>query len=95
MIDLGIAVSDADSPRRRGSALVAENGVDADAMRALTDAVERASYARSAPPSDLVPALDTVMRQVRRSVARSTRLRALLLPRSLFAGTGADAPLLA
>ncbi|ALX65545.1 DUF3488 and transglutaminase-like domain-containing protein [Microbacterium sp. XT11] len=95
MIDLGIAVSDADSPRRRGSTLVAENGVDADAMRALTDAVERASYARSAPPADLVPALDAVMRQVRRSVARPTRVRALLLPRSLFAGTGADAPLLA
>ncbi|GAA1139596.1 DUF3488 and transglutaminase-like domain-containing protein [Microbacterium natoriense] len=94
LIDLRIALSDADSPRSRGAALVSEHGVDPEAMRVLTDAVERATYARSADPADLSPALGEVLAQLRRSVDRPSRLRALLLPRSLFAGRGSQAPLL-
>ncbi|GAT73889.1 transglutaminaseTgpA domain-containing protein [Microbacterium hydrocarbonoxydans] len=96
MLDLELPVSDADSPRSRGALLVTEGRADADAMRALTDAVERANYARTGGDAgDLTAALDGVLRELRRSVDRPTRLRALLLPRSLFAGRGADAPLLA
>ncbi|WP_217182641.1 DUF3488 and transglutaminase-like domain-containing protein [Streptomyces sp. AC495_CC817] len=94
MIDLQIAVSDADSPRMRGAELVAENGVDAASMRTLTDAVERASYARTADPEDLEPALSQVLGRLHRSVDRPARLRALLLPRSLFVSKSADAPVL-
>jgi transglutaminase-like putative cysteine protease len=85
LIDLRIAVSDADSPRMRGAGLVSGNGVDAEAVRVLTDAVERASYARAADPADLAPALRGVLHRLRRSVDRPTRVRALLLPRSLAA----------
>ncbi|WP_242684666.1 DUF3488 and transglutaminase-like domain-containing protein [Microbacterium sp. SD291] len=96
MLDLRLPVSDADSPRKRGALLVGENGVDAATMRRLTDAVERASYAREgAATADLAAALDDVLRELRRSVDRMSRVRALLLPRSLVAGRGVDAPLLA
>ncbi len=96
MLDLDLPVSDADTPRSRGALLVTEGRADATAMRALTDAVERASYARAGGGSaDLSVALDEVLHELRRSVDRPARLRALLLPRSLFAGRGADAPLLA
>jgi len=94
LIDLQIAVSDADSPRRRGHALVAENGVDEQSMTTLTDAVERASYARSADAADLAPALGDVLHRLRRSVDTPARIRALLMPRSLVAGRAVDAPLL-
>lgn len=95
LIDLRMPVSDADSPRRRGSVLVTENGADEEAVRTLTDAVERVSYARTADPGDLAPALGEVLRRLRRTVDRPTRITALLLPRSLVAGRSADAPLLA
>ncbi|MFK4851390.1 transglutaminaseTgpA domain-containing protein [Microbacterium sp. ZW T6_19] len=95
LIDLQIAVSDADSPRRRARGLVTENGVDGQAMKTLTDAVERASYARSAEPADLAPALGDVLHRLRASVDRPARVRALLMPRSLVAGRAGDAPLLA
>ncbi|MBO9625501.1 MAG: transglutaminase domain-containing protein [Microbacterium sp.] len=96
MIDLQLPVSDADSPRRRGAALVAERGVDAEAMRTLTDAVERASYARAGGGGDdLTRALDEVLHRLHRSVDRPARVRAALFPVSLFASRGADAPLLA
>ena len=95
MIDLQLPVSDADSPRMRAAALVAEHGADPQAMGAITDAVERASYARTADAGDLSAPLDAVLRSVRRSTARSARARALLVPRSLVASGGADAPVLA
>ncbi|MFS0910268.1 transglutaminaseTgpA domain-containing protein [Microbacterium sp. 179-I 3D2 NHS] len=85
LIDLQLPVSDADTPRMRAAELVRENGVDADAMSALTDAVERASYARSASASiDLAVPLGVVLARLHRSVDGRTRARALLLPRSLF-----------
>ncbi|MEV4737890.1 MULTISPECIES: DUF3488 and transglutaminase-like domain-containing protein [unclassified Microbacterium] len=97
MLDLGVAVSDAESPRMRGADLVRDNGVDADAMRVLTDAVERASYARptGATAHGLDEALGTVLTRLRHSVDRPSRARALLVPRSLFATSGQDSPLLA
>jgi transglutaminase-like putative cysteine protease len=95
MIDLQIGLSDADSPRRRALGLVTESGVDEQTMKTLTDAVERASYARSADPIDLAPALTEVLRRLRSSVDRPARVRALLMPRSLVAGRAADAPVLA
>lgn len=95
LIDLQIPMSDADSPRRRGSGLVVENGVDEDAMRMLTDAVERASYARASDPVDLAPTLTEVLHRLRGSVDRPAQIAALLLPRSLVAGRSTDAPLLA
>lgn len=93
LLDLQISVSDADSPRRRGRRLVMENGADESAVKALTDAVERASYARTADPVDLTPALDEVLHSLREGVDRPTRAGALLLPRSLVAGRAIDAPL--
>ncbi|MFJ4222706.1 transglutaminaseTgpA domain-containing protein [Microbacterium sp. NPDC089695] len=97
MLDLGLSLSDAESPRMRGADLVRDHGVDADAMRMLTDAVEHASYARpsAAPADDLDDALATVLARLRRSVDRPARLRALFIPRSLFASRDQDAPVLA
>lgn len=97
MLDLGVAVSDAETPRMRGADLVRDNGIDADTMRVLTDAVERASYARpdDVVAQDLDGALRAVLTRLRRSVDTPSRVRALLLPRSLFAAKGADSPMLA
>jgi len=107
MLDLGVALSDAESPRMRGDDLVRDNGVDAAAMRALTDAVERASYARPHPDStradsarpeatvDLDAPLRTVLRQLRRSVDTRTRVLAFLVPRSLFVARRSDGVLAA
>ncbi|MEN0022974.1 MAG: DUF3488 and transglutaminase-like domain-containing protein [Microbacterium sp.] len=97
MLDLGIAVSDAESPRMRAADLVRDKRVETHDVRVLTDAVERASYARpSAERADAVDdALGRVLADLRRSVSRPARVRAFLLPRSLFATRGADAPLLA
>ena len=86
LIDLQLPMSDADTPRMRAAELVRENDVDTAAMKELTDAVERANYARSgAEPIDLAAPLTTVLTRLRRSVDRPTQVRALLLPRSLFA----------
>ncbi len=97
MMDLGLPLSDAESPRMRGADLVRERGVDADRMRVLTDAVERASYAR--PSGEASVALDAaladVLAQIRRSADRPSRVRAFIVPRSLFAGRAAESPLLA
>lgn len=96
LLDLGIAVSDADTPRTRGAILARERGADAAALKRLIDAVEQASYARSgAEAGDLSAPLASVLRQLHRSVDRRSRVNALLFPRSLFAGRGADAALLA
>lgn len=97
MQDLRLPLSDAETPRMRGDDLIRDNGVDAPAIRALIDAVERASYARpsSEPEGDLDEALREVTVQLRRSVDRPTRVRAFLLPRSLFASRRADVTLAA
>ena len=91
LIDLQLPVSDADTPRVRAAGLVRANGVDASALRQLTDAVERANYAESgATQADLAEPLRAVIRSLRRSVDRRTRLRAAMLPRSLYAVRAAE-----
>ncbi|WP_120494118.1 transglutaminaseTgpA domain-containing protein [Microbacterium phyllosphaerae] len=97
MQDLRLPLSDAETPRMRGVDLVRDNGVDADAMRALVDAVERSSYARpsSDRSGDLDEALEAVIVQLRRSVDRRTRVLAFILPLSLFASRRTDVPLVA
>ncbi|MCK2037628.1 DUF3488 and transglutaminase-like domain-containing protein [Microbacterium sp. SSW1-49] len=92
MIDLRLPVSDADTPRVRGAALVRECGVDPAEMRALTDAVERANYARpGAVAEDLAGPLRSVLGAMHARSDRFTRTRALLVPRSLFATRDVDA----
>ncbi|PCE14634.1 hypothetical protein AUC47_03400 [Microbacterium sp. SZ1] len=97
MLDLGIAVSDAETPRMRAADLVRDGRVGAEDMQILTDAVERASYARpSTEKADAVDdALGRVLADLRRSVSRPARTQAFLLPRSLVATRAPDAPLLA
>ncbi|WP_312172069.1 hypothetical protein, partial [Microbacterium sp.] len=81
----------------RGDDLVRDNGVDADAMRTLTDAVERASYARAGAGAsiDLDAPLSTVLRQLRHSVDVRTRVLAFVVPRSLFVTRRSDGVLAA
>jgi hypothetical protein len=70
---------------------VRESQVDPEAMRRLTDAVERSNYARSGEASaDLSEPLRQVLAQLRDSVDRPTRVRAALLPRSLYAPRAAE-----
>jgi hypothetical protein len=91
LIDLQLPVSDADSPRVRAAGLVRDSQVDPTAMRRLTDAVEQANYARSGEArTDLAEPLRAVLLELGRSVDRSTRLRAALLPRSLYAPRAAE-----
>lgn len=91
LIDLQLPVSDADTPRVRAAGLVRESSVDATSMRRLTDAVEQANYARSGEtPTDLSEPLRAVLVQLRHSVDRPTRVRATLLPRSLYAPRAAE-----
>src|SRR5699024_7714793 len=86
LIDLRVPLSDADTPRVRAATLVHEQGADAVAMRALTDADEQASYARvSSPATDLAGPLRDVLRQVEHSLDGRSRAKALVLPRSLVA----------
>ncbi|WP_435746676.1 transglutaminase TgpA family protein [Microbacterium sp. PMB16] len=96
LLDLQLPVSDADTPRERGAELVRENDVGAAVMRELTDAVERANYARGdADAGDLSEPLRVVLGRLQRSVDGPTRTRAVLLPRSLFVTRGSDAALTA
>ncbi|MGI0519174.1 transglutaminase domain-containing protein, partial [Microbacterium maritypicum] len=91
LIDLQIPVTDADTPRVRAAGLVRQNGVDAHAMRRLTDAVERSNYARSGEASDdLAEPLGEVLASLRQSADRATRVRAVLVPRSLYAPRAAE-----
>lgn len=91
LIDLQIPVTDADTPRVRAAGLARQNGVDAHAMRRLTDAVERSNYARSGEASDdLAEPLGEVLASLRRSADRATRVRAVLVPRSLYAPRAAE-----
>lgn len=92
MIDLRLPVSDADTPRVRGSALVRECGADAVEMRTLTEAVEQANYARPGTEvEDLAGPLRSVLGSLHAHSDRFTRTKALLVPRSLFATRNADA----
>lgn len=85
LTDLGLPVSDADSPRARGVGLI-ERGADAEAVGILVDAIERASYAPgSANAGDLTGALARVSADLHHHVDTRSRAAALLLPRSLFA----------
>ncbi len=96
LLDLRIPVSDADTPRVRAANLTRERRIDGDAMRRVTIAVERANYARNATDAgDLAAPLTEILRDLHRSVDGRARLVAVLIPRSLIAGRGADAPVLA
>lgn len=95
LIDLGIPVSDADSPRMRAAQLVRDAGADEVALGRLITAVERASYARtSAAEDDLAAPLQSVLGSLRAHVDGTTRIRAVLLPRSLYAPRRSDSRLL-
>ncbi|WP_424937591.1 MULTISPECIES: transglutaminaseTgpA domain-containing protein [Bacteria] len=98
--DLGLPASAAESPRARGDRLVHGRGVDPVAVRVLIRAVERASYARpdGTAPSGAAPegtALDSAVRRIRADLLRGAsgrdRVRAALVPRSLFGGRLAPA----
>lgn len=92
LIDLGIAVSAADTPRARGAGVIAR-GADAASVGVLVNAVERASYAqRGADPQDLGVALSRVLADVRRPLDARTRVVARMLPRSLIVAKGVRAP---
>lgn len=94
LIDLRLPVSEADSPRARGAALV-KRGTDPAMVRVLVDAVERESYARTPQDAgDLSPALAHITGDLRRSVDLSARIAAVLLPRALFAAREARSPML-
>lgn len=94
LTDLGLPVSDADSPRARGADLI-DRGADARAVHTLVDAVERASYAREKfDAGDLAPALVRVSADLHRHVDARVRVTALLLPRSLFAVDSSRRPAL-
>lgn len=85
LIDLQLPVSDADTPRARGVTLVQQYGVDAEAVRQLVAAVERANYARTdSVDEELAGALRAVLGEMLRRSDRVTQVQALLLPRSLF-----------
>lgn len=89
--DLQLPVSDADTPRMRAADLIRDSDVDPQAMARLTDAVERANYARSGGETiDLAAPLRVVITRLHRSVDGRAQLRALLLPRSLFATRSAS-----
>ncbi|MFF1538826.1 transglutaminaseTgpA domain-containing protein [Microbacterium sp. NPDC058269] len=91
LIDLQMPVSDADTPRVRAAGLVQRNGVGAETMRHLTDAVERSNYARSGEATDdLAAPLGEVLGSLRQSADRATRVRAVLMPRSLYAPRAAE-----
>lgn len=82
-IDAGLPLAPSESPRAIGSVLIAA-GADADATRALTAAVEEASFsAAPADPGDLSAPLRAVARGLRPDGA-GARVRRALLPRSLW-----------
>ncbi|GAA4486265.1 DUF3488 and transglutaminase-like domain-containing protein [Microbacterium panaciterrae] len=85
--DLGLPAPASESARARGARLVRDRGADPDAVAALVNAVERASYTRPGAPetgSDLRGALGTVRAGLRAHVSRRDRIRARLAPRSLL-----------
>lgn len=88
LIDLGIAVADADTPRLRAGRSAA-----APAAGELAAAVERASYAASdASPENLGILLRRVIAELTAAAPPLVRWRALLLPRSLVPPLTRPAP---
>jgi transglutaminase-like putative cysteine protease len=86
LIDLGLASPEAQTARVRAEMLASKRGTDPDALAPLVAAVERASYAPSAPDAgDLAVPLRVVIGQLAASVDGRERLLARLLPASLFA----------
>jgi transglutaminase-like putative cysteine protease len=82
--DLGLVVSESGTPRAFAQQLAGRPGVDQDAVSRLLDVVERSRYAASSVPSgraaeDARAVISTLVA----GAPRRTRLRALLLPRSL------------
>lgn len=92
LLDLRIPVSDAVTPRMRGTELIAR-GADPAATQALVQAIERRSFALDpAVDTDLAPALRAVTAGLRRSVDTRDRIAATLLPLSLFASRDSRGP---
>lgn len=93
VVDLGIPVPGAESPRAFAARLVAEHGADADDVALLREAVERASYAELAVDPARGPALVAALQRVTGAIATRTttarRVRARVLPRSLVVRPGA------
>lgn len=87
LIDLRIGVSEADTPRARGAALV-QRGADPDDVRALVDAVERVSYSPTGAETDVSKELTRVIAALGHSVDARDRIAATLLPWSLIASRG-------
>lgn len=89
LIDLRIAVTDAESPRERGERVRALHPGADPALTALIDAVERASYAASAPPSaDLRTPLQQVVQELMKAAEPGDRFSARFTPRSLVPTIG-------
>jgi len=85
LIDLGLAAPEAQTARVRAEVLASTRGADAEALAPLVSAIERASYAPSAPDAgDLAAPLRVVTVQLAASVDSRQRLLARLLPASLF-----------
>ncbi|GAA3941389.1 DUF3488 and transglutaminase-like domain-containing protein [Microbacterium soli] len=85
LVDLGLAVPEAQTARVRADVLATSRGVDTAALERLVRAVEHRSYARTAPDAgDLSAPLQIVIAQLGASVDARQRLRARLLPASLF-----------
>ena len=84
-VDLGIAVSDTETPRERGARLQAHAGARGTEMGALVSAIEQASYAPAGSQARRVHVpLRRAIRQLMNEASPQARRRALLLPRSLL-----------
>lgn len=85
LIDLGLAAPEAQTARVRAEVLASKRGTDPEALAPLVAAVERTSYAPSAPDAgDLATPLRVVIGQLAASVDSRQRLLARVLPPSLF-----------
>ncbi|MDQ0615641.1 transglutaminase-like putative cysteine protease [Microbacterium sp. W4I4] len=86
LIDLGLAPPEAQTARVRAEVLASKRGTDPEALAPLVAAVERTSYAPTAPDAgDLAAPLRVVIGQLAASVDGRQRVLARLLPASLFA----------
>src|SRR5690606_8582287 len=85
LVDLGLPVSEADTPRLRARHL-RERGADPREVDLLVAAIERRSYAPSASSTDgdRSGAVAHVVRALHRSVDARARVTAAVQPRSLF-----------
>jgi len=84
--DYGILPDDSETPRRASARLIEQgrlSGLAAEAIAVLATAVEQALYAPDPRPVPGLPAeVHRVRSGLRATASRTTRLRALLLPRS-------------